>query len=237
MTPRRRCSCMKTPHEYSRLAMREALKPISAPGRIRLVAFDLDGTLTRGHTVCEIIGRHMGHLRRVRTLEALCGKRRDRDSIRLPRTELASYYRASTRTRLCSLAVGPRLTHAYPGVDRCRPASEASLGSFEAWAETMGGILKAHRRARGALLEKLAALTPRSAVEFAALPRPPRPVCPLAPPGRRLRPTGTPSAGRGPHRRRPARHRGPTPTALLDVGRTDAPGLRPPDQLQLTPGR
>jgi phosphoserine phosphatase len=83
--------------------MREpALKPISAPGRIRLAAFDLDGTLTRGDTVCETIGRHMGHLRRVRALEALCGKRRDRDSIRLLRTELASYYRASTRTRICS---------------------------------------------------------------------------------------------------------------------------------------
>ncbi|MBI2198049.1 MAG: hypothetical protein HYU42_05540 [Candidatus Rokubacteria bacterium] len=35
-----------------------------------------------------------------------------------------------------------------------------------------------------------------------------------------------PRAGRGPHRRRPARRRGPTPPALVGVGRTDAPGGR-----------
>jgi HAD superfamily phosphoserine phosphatase-like hydrolase len=94
---------MKTLRACLRLAMcKPALKPISAPRRIRLVAFDLDGTLTRGDTVCEIIGRHMGHLHRMRALEAICDKRRDRDSIRRLRTELASYYRVSTRMRLRS---------------------------------------------------------------------------------------------------------------------------------------
>jgi hypothetical protein len=91
---------MKTPHECSRLAMRESA--LKAPGRIRLVAFDLDGTLTRGDTVCEVIGRQMGHFRRVRALEAICGKQRDRDSVRLLRTELVSYYRAATRAKLRS---------------------------------------------------------------------------------------------------------------------------------------
>jgi HAD superfamily phosphoserine phosphatase-like hydrolase len=74
--------------------------PTPPRGRIRLVAFDLDGTLTRRETVCETIGRRLGHLRRVRALEALCAERRDRDSLRLLRAELASIYRASTRARL-----------------------------------------------------------------------------------------------------------------------------------------
>jgi HAD superfamily phosphoserine phosphatase-like hydrolase len=80
--------------------MRESA--LKGPGRIRLVAFDLDGTLTRGDTVCEVIGRHMGHFRRVRALEAICSRQRDRDSIRLLRTELVSYYGAATRARLRS---------------------------------------------------------------------------------------------------------------------------------------
>ncbi len=87
------------------------MKPIPARGRIRLVAFDLDGTLTRGDTVCEIIGRRLGHLRRVRELEALCAERRDRDSVRLLRTELASIYRTIPRRRLrssvSSLTIAP----------------------------------------------------------------------------------------------------------------------------------
>jgi len=83
--------------------MREpAPRPMPAAGRIRLVAFDLDGTLTRGDTVCETIARRLGHLRRVRELEALCAERRDRDSLRLLRTELASIYRGATRARLRS---------------------------------------------------------------------------------------------------------------------------------------
>ncbi len=51
------------------------MKPISARGRIRLAAFDLDGTLTRGDSACESIGRRVGHLHRVRVLEALCDGR------------------------------------------------------------------------------------------------------------------------------------------------------------------
>jgi len=37
----------------------------------RLVAFDLDGTLLRGDTVCEALARRMGHFERMRELEAI----------------------------------------------------------------------------------------------------------------------------------------------------------------------
>src|SRR5262245_24201598 len=69
---------------------------------IRLVAFDLDGTLTRGDTVCEAIARGMGHLDRMRALEANAEARRDRASLRSLREELARYYRAATRAELYS---------------------------------------------------------------------------------------------------------------------------------------
>ena len=45
--------------------------PTPPRGRVRLVAFDLDGTLTRGETVCETIARRLGHLRRARARGAL----------------------------------------------------------------------------------------------------------------------------------------------------------------------
>ena len=80
-------------------------------GRVRLAAFDLDGTLTRGESVCETIGRRLGHLRRVRALEARCNERRDRDSILALRAELVAYYRGVTparlRSSLSSLTIAP----------------------------------------------------------------------------------------------------------------------------------
>ena len=81
------------------------------PSPIRLVAFDLDGTLTRGDTVCEAIARGMGHLERMRALEATAEARRDRASLRVLREELAGYYRAAPPAELgChlrSLALAP----------------------------------------------------------------------------------------------------------------------------------
>jgi phosphoserine phosphatase len=78
---------------------------------IQLVAFDLDGTLSRGDTVCEAIARGLGHLDRMRELEAVADERRDRESLRSLREELAAYYRGTTATEPCaclgSLALAP----------------------------------------------------------------------------------------------------------------------------------
>jgi phosphoserine phosphatase len=66
-------------------------------GRIRLVAFDLDGTLVRGDTVCEVVARRLGHLDRMRELE--------REATDVPglvrlREELAGYYRGRSGAEL-----------------------------------------------------------------------------------------------------------------------------------------
>ena len=58
------------------------VRDVASESRIRLVAFDLDGTLTRGDTVCEAIARGMGHVDRMRELEAIADERRDRESLR-----------------------------------------------------------------------------------------------------------------------------------------------------------
>jgi phosphoserine phosphatase len=69
-------------------------EPAAGTGRrLRLVAFDLDGTLIRGDTVCEALARKLGHLERMRELEAIHEERQDRESLRSLRQELAVYYR------------------------------------------------------------------------------------------------------------------------------------------------
>ena len=76
-----------------------------------LVAFDLDGTLVRGSTVCEVIAQAMGHLSRMRELEAIADARRDRESLRSLREELAACYRGTTteqlQAHLPALALAP----------------------------------------------------------------------------------------------------------------------------------
>jgi phosphoserine phosphatase len=49
--------------------------------------------LLRGDTVCEALARKLGHLERMRELEATQEARQDRESLRFLRTELAAYYR------------------------------------------------------------------------------------------------------------------------------------------------
>lgn len=84
---------------------------------IRLVAFDLDGTVVRGATVCEVIGRALGHLDRMRELEAIHETRRDRESLRALREELAAYYRHATpavlRASLSGLCLAPGAHEAF----------------------------------------------------------------------------------------------------------------------------
>jgi HAD superfamily phosphoserine phosphatase-like hydrolase len=78
---------------------------------VRLAAFDLDGTLLRGDTVCEVLARTLGHLERMRELEAIQEARQDRDSLLVLRKELAAYYQGvpalELRSYLSTLTLAP----------------------------------------------------------------------------------------------------------------------------------
>jgi HAD superfamily phosphoserine phosphatase-like hydrolase len=65
---------------------------------IRLVAFDLDGTLTRGWTVCEIIARQIGRLPRMKELE--CSE--TIEEIQAARAEMAEWYKTYSIPELCT---------------------------------------------------------------------------------------------------------------------------------------
>lgn len=75
--------------------------------RIRFVAFDLDGTLLQGGTVCEAIARQLGHLDRMRELERLTKN----EEIEAARAELAGYYESVSQVELLeclkSLTIAP----------------------------------------------------------------------------------------------------------------------------------
>jgi HAD superfamily phosphoserine phosphatase-like hydrolase len=78
---------------------------------IRLVAFDLDGTLVRGDTVIEHLAKALGHWERARELEAFHDARRDRDSLKILREEIAACYRGASISEivghLASIALAP----------------------------------------------------------------------------------------------------------------------------------
>jgi len=61
-----------------------------------LVVFDLDGTLLRGHTVCEILAASLGRLERMQQLERFATK----DDLRAGREEMAAWYRSVGIARL-----------------------------------------------------------------------------------------------------------------------------------------
>jgi phosphoserine phosphatase len=71
-------------------------------GAIRLVAFDLDGTVLRGDTVCQVLAKALGHEAELRRLEAAHERQRDRASLRALRDTLAGHYRAVTPEALAS---------------------------------------------------------------------------------------------------------------------------------------
>jgi phosphoserine phosphatase len=64
-----------------------------------LVAFDLDGTLLRGPTVCEVLAARLGRLERMQEIEALT----DQDEIAAARSEIAEWYRDYESTELLSM--------------------------------------------------------------------------------------------------------------------------------------
>ncbi len=64
--------------------------------RIKLVAFDLDGTLLRGDTVCLGIAKELGHYGRMLEMEGAS----DSGLIESHRKEMASWYLQSGRARV-----------------------------------------------------------------------------------------------------------------------------------------
>jgi phosphoserine phosphatase len=77
---------------------------------IRLVAFDLDGTLLRHQTVCELLAHHLGTSERMRQLEQL-----DQPAaIRQARREMLGWYRAYSLTQLCAFLPSAQLA---PGAE------------------------------------------------------------------------------------------------------------------------
>ena len=68
------------------------------PAPIGLVAFDLDGTLLRGDTVCLRIARRIGRLERMREFEALVAEA----DIRAAREEMALWYHGLGPDDLCA---------------------------------------------------------------------------------------------------------------------------------------
>lgn len=69
-------------------------------GRIRLVAFDVDGTLIRGDTVCEALARSLGQIRRMQEFERLSVT--EIDAIISARQEMATWYQSVPLGELCS---------------------------------------------------------------------------------------------------------------------------------------
>jgi HAD superfamily phosphoserine phosphatase-like hydrolase len=61
-----------------------------------LVAFDVDGTLLRGETICECIGRHIGKAEDVRAFERLT----TREDIAAARREMVRWYEKHDRSAL-----------------------------------------------------------------------------------------------------------------------------------------
>lgn len=115
--------------------------------RVRLVAFDLDGTLARGDTVCEVLAQKLGHVARMRALEAMAAQRQDRESIRLLRDETAKYYRDVTltelRSHLGSLTLAPGAREAFALFRRFHIATAIVTITWAFAAEWMGQELGA----------------------------------------------------------------------------------------------
>jgi phosphoserine phosphatase len=101
-----------------------------------LVVFDLDGTLLRGRTVCEVLAEPLGRLQRMREIERITSHR---DALRAAREEMAAWYRPVGLERLrgaldtaCfapGVADGLALLRASPSESRRSPGASPSSTS------------------------------------------------------------------------------------------------------------
>jgi phosphoserine phosphatase len=94
---------------------------LSSLTMIQLVVFDLDGTLLRGPTVCEVLARPLGHLERMQQLE------RGACSIEAARAEMARWYSGSGQSleELTAHLAGAELA---PGADEgCASLHDAGV--------------------------------------------------------------------------------------------------------------
>lgn len=66
-------------------------------GRVKLVAFDLDGTLTRGPTICEALAHRLGRSQRMREIEQM----RENAEIQAARYEMLRWYSGRSLASLC----------------------------------------------------------------------------------------------------------------------------------------
>lgn len=112
---------------------------------IRLVAFDLDGTLIRGDTVCEVIAEPLGHLDRMRELErdAL-----DADGLIRMREELVGYYRVAgfpaVEAALDGLVLAPGAEEAFRLLAKHGVRMAIATLTWEFAAQRLAGRLGAH---------------------------------------------------------------------------------------------
>jgi HAD superfamily phosphoserine phosphatase-like hydrolase len=81
--------------------------------QVRLVAFDLDGTLLRGPTICEVLAEKFGMLDRMRAIERL----RDNADISAARQEMLNWYGnvplAGLRAELTRVEIAPGAADAF----------------------------------------------------------------------------------------------------------------------------
>lgn len=83
--------------------------------------FDLDGTLLRGPTVCEVLAAKLGHVARAKEMERIT----DLDELRRAREEMAGWYGAVERAALEDMLDG--VTLAPGAVDGCRALLDAGV--------------------------------------------------------------------------------------------------------------
>lgn len=80
---------------------------------VRFAAFDLDGTLLRGDTVCVALARRLGRLAEMEAFERLT----DQDALRAARAEMARWYGACDRgtplSHLADLRLAPGAHEAF----------------------------------------------------------------------------------------------------------------------------
>lgn len=86
---------------------------------VRLVVFDLDGTLIRGDTCCELIAARIGRLEQMREFERCTTE----EEIAWARSEMSRWYRAFSEEELCAALTGAsEAPGLQAGIQRLRAA-------------------------------------------------------------------------------------------------------------------